>query len=278
MDRILQDLRLLFLRTLNEHGSDAAALSHIVIERAMHGCEPGLALIFSDGHRARVPVRAADCQSFCERRSISDLERLRSALLAEGQRLYAQLREEHINARGEHGERHGLLLVRQEGRRVGLWERIARWWLGHGQDYAQRRAALRPLDLRTPRAEQFGDRVVRLHGTLQNFIPAAEARGLELLRSNLSPAQSAQFAKHQCFDVIGGKTGNRYRIRHGRQMNVEQLDRRGRRICGWCFFPRGGLVAGDIMLGQKLALELFELEALAVAQRYRVAQERDWPW
>jgi len=67
---------------------------------------------------------------------------------------------------------------------------------------------------------------------------------------------------------LGRKTGKRYRIRHGRMMNIDQLDRRGRHICGWCFFPEGHLVAGDVMLAQKLSLELFETEALEIANRF----------
>jgi hypothetical protein len=37
---------------------------------------------------------------------------------------------------------------------------------------------------------------------------------------------------------------------------------------GWCFVPSGSLVAGDVMLAQKVALEAFECEALAVAKRF----------
>jgi hypothetical protein len=48
-------------------------------------------------------------------------------------------------------------------------------------------------------------------------------------------------------------------------MNVQELDAQGRLVGTWCFFPVGGLVPGDILLAQKLALELFEPEALAVA-------------
>ena len=102
----------------------------------------------------------------------------------------------------------------------------------------------------------------------------AEVRGLRLLKENLTPVQRKQYAKQRCFEVIGGQSGRRYRIRHGRLMNIEQLDKKGRRVCGWCFFPKGRLVAGDVMLAQKLALELFEAEALQVANRFYV--ERSW--
>jgi hypothetical protein len=96
---------------------------------------------------------------------------------------------------------------------------------------------------------------------------AARERGMRLLMRNLTPRQRRQYNQYGHFDVIGGKTGRSYRIRHGRVMNIDQLDRKGRRVCGWCFYPRGRLVTGDVMLAQKLALELFEADALATANR-----------
>jgi hypothetical protein len=93
----------------------------------------------------------------------------------------------------------------------------------------------------------------------------AHARGIQLLEENLSPAQTKQFKQCGYFDVVGGETGRRYRIRYGSQMNVEQFDTKGRPVCWLCFMPEGGLVVGDIMLAQKLALELFESQTLKVA-------------
>ncbi len=93
----------------------------------------------------------------------------------------------------------------------------------------------------------------------------AHERGIEFLTQNLSPAQRQQYERHAYFDVIGGDTRNRYRIHHGYQMNVEQFDQNGRRSRLLCFMPRGGLPVGDIMLAQKIALELFERETLNVA-------------
>lgn len=97
--------------------------------------------------------------------------------------------------------------------------------------------------------------------------PESEARGLALLKEWLSPEQRASYEQHQYFEVRGGETGERYRIRHGTQMNIEQLDKDGRRVCGWCFLPEGGLVAGDVMLAQKIALETNEKAALKVANK-----------
>ena len=92
-------------------------------------------------------------------------------------------------------------------------------------------------------------------------------RSIQLLKENLSPAQRQQYVRHCHFDVIGGSTGTRYRIRHGYQMNVEQLDCRGKRVRLLCFMPEGRLGVGDIMLAQKLALELFEDEAVKAANK-----------
>jgi hypothetical protein len=95
-----------------------------------------------------------------------------------------------------------------------------------------------------------------------------EARGLNLLRGWLSSEQCAQFEAKGYFDVIGCDTDRRYRIYHGTATNVIELDEKGAHRVGWCFMPVGNLVAGDVMLAQKIALETNELGALAVAQRF----------
>jgi hypothetical protein len=96
----------------------------------------------------------------------------------------------------------------------------------------------------------------------------AEEKGAALLRSWLSPEQDASWRSHRhYFYVTGCDTGARYRIRYGRTMNIDELDTRGRVVAQWCFGPRGDLVAGDVMLAQKIALETMELEALGKANR-----------
>jgi hypothetical protein len=95
----------------------------------------------------------------------------------------------------------------------------------------------------------------------------SEQRAITLLKNNLSPVQRAHFDRYRHFEVIGGVSSKRYRIRYGRSMNVEELRRDGRIVCRWCFSPRGALPVGDVMLAQKLALELFECEALLRANR-----------
>ncbi len=92
-----------------------------------------------------------------------------------------------------------------------------------------------------------------------------ETRGLRLLRGWLSPEQRALFDAERYFDVIGCDSGKRYRIHYGTASNVHEIDDAGRPKLGWCFVPTGYLVAGDVMLAQKIALETEELSALAVA-------------
>src|SRR6266581_8492003 len=74
-----------------------------------------------------------------------------------------------------------------------------------------------------------------------------QGRGLRLLVSNLSPTQRQQFARYDYFDVIGGDTGTRYRIRNGRTLNVAQLNTSGGCVCLLCFEHQGGLPVADVM-------------------------------
>ena len=95
-----------------------------------------------------------------------------------------------------------------------------------------------------------------------------EARGLNLLREWLSPEQLAQFDAKGYFDVIGCHSRKKYRIRCGLSANIDELDVAGVPRIGWCFVPEIYLVAGDVMLAQKIALETNERDALAVANRF----------
>jgi hypothetical protein len=96
----------------------------------------------------------------------------------------------------------------------------------------------------------------------------SEARGLRLLRNWLSSEQRAQFDANRYFDVIGCDSGSRYRIHYGAMSNVHEIDAAGCPRVGWCFVPVGYLVAGDVMLAQKIALETNEFGALAVANSF----------
>ena len=94
-----------------------------------------------------------------------------------------------------------------------------------------------------------------------------EERGVILLREWLSPDQRAQFDAKRYFDVIGCDSGKRYRIHYGETTNVHEIGDDDLPSVGWCFMPVGSLVAGDVMLVQKIALETYEYGALAVANR-----------
>jgi hypothetical protein len=100
----------------------------------------------------------------------------------------------------------------------------------------------------------------------------ARTRGEQLLRANLSEAQRRQLDEFNYFEVTGGASGNLYRIRNTFSINVDELDERRTVVRKWCFGPEGNLVRGDVLLAQKVALELFEHDALAVANRYPAEQ------
>ena len=97
---------------------------------------------------------------------------------------------------------------------------------------------------------------------------SAYQRGLELLKANLTADQLNDFLTYRCFDVVGASSGTTYRIRLAGAMNVEEVDQRGRCTRRLCFLPEGQLVDGDVMLAQKVALEAFEAEALAIANKF----------
>lgn len=236
MEHLRRSLRALLQRALIEHGHNSPALVDVAIESA---AEPRLWLEFTNGYRTSTLLRPEDCFAFCEAYGTWDLVRFRVALRREAQQLYLQMRNEQARERDQ--------------RRASLTEQMRRLGRGLAQS------------LRARRVNCFAEADAAWF--IDDYGSAAHDRGMRLLKEKLSPEQLKQYEKHAFFEVIGGKTGRRYRIRYGRSMNIDQLDKNGRRICGWCFFPRGNLVAGDVMLAQKMALELFEPEALKVANK-----------
>ncbi len=268
MEQVRGILRDLLFRSLSENGLHAPALADITIEPASGRAEPRLWMHFVSGYRLWAPVRAQAFYSFCEHHSAWDLANLRRALLREAHDMYARMCAEHWDELGRARERRGVAGLFDRFRRRGFGRRPAaeaEQTLSRRQE-AQRRLLEWWAQQRhdAPRNGFFGP------GLSLGDVGSkrAQERGIALLKENLAPAQRLQYEKYGFFDVVGGRTGKRYRIRHGRQMNIEQLDRAGRRVCGWCFYPQGNLVAGDVMLAQKLALELFEAEALKIANRF----------
>jgi hypothetical protein len=102
----------------------------------------------------------------------------------------------------------------------------------------------------------------------EETLRSTEARGLTLLKQWLSDEQREQCEAFGYFDVVGSSSGARFRIRHGSSLNVYDLDDCGNARTGWCFLPIGNLVAGDVMLAQKIALETDELGAMTVARKF----------
>jgi hypothetical protein len=237
MEPVVQILRALLRGALGEDARHAPALVNIVIESA---AEPRLWVEFSNGYRTSAPLRPDQCFAFCERYSAWDIASLRLALLREARIIYARMLQD--------------LMDMHEPRRTWVSEQVRRFGQGLAQSLRPRRETLR--------FPTFGGRTL-----LDERRSEAHERGMRLLKESLTSSQRQQYAKYGYFEVIGGRTGKRYRIRHGRSMNIDQLDRNGRRVCGWCFFPEGNLVTGDVMLAQKMALELFELEALKIANK-----------
>ena len=288
MDRVGQILRALFRRALSEEARDAPALTDIIIERARGRLEPRLGAQFSNGYLTWATLAPSDCYAFCERHSAWDLASLRTALLREGRSIYEPMRDEHtsemrrLRRRREESERarasdNGPILLERLRREADALDRDLIWH--HVSDFPDASSVPQPRWRRpeparrllrwwTQQREQLAESVFFLRGAGEFGSRRAQDRGIRLLKENLDPTQRHQYERHGFFEVTGGSTGKRYRIRHGRQMNIEQLDKNGRRVCGWCFFPQGNLVAGDIMLAQKLALELYEAEALRIANRY----------
>ena len=110
--------------------------------------------------------------------------------------------------------------------------------------------------------------VARSGSCTRSFRFETEARALTLLKEWLSPKQRACYERFRYFDVVGCDSGRRYRIHYGTMTNVHEIDAACRPKIGWCFVPAGYLVAGDIMLAQKIALETNEFGALAVANSF----------
>ena len=246
MERVTEILGALFRRALREQGRDAAALTDVIVLRAGGRFGPRLGARFSSGHHAWVGLSPPDLHAYCERHSAWDVESLRSVLFREGEQIYARMLESHLAE----------ITFREH------WEQVA--------GRMQRRGDEPPPSRLNRLARLIGLGLGRRRSTSIFDIDDSKAakRGARLLEQNLSATQRQQYTKYRYFDVTGGRTGKRYRIRHGRQMNIEQLDRNGRRVCGWCFFPQGSLVSGDVMLAQKAALELYEGDALRLANRF----------
>jgi hypothetical protein len=241
MQRVRNILADMFERALGQYGQEELTLDGISIERISERFTPHLVAHFTNGHRASAPVPGTDLYAFSARHSAWDLESLRVALLREACEIYDQV----------------LAQRRVDNRRRGNCSPTSDRLDADSDIRRDRRSFRQWLNRVLNRPPFFAPTVNR----------KAHARGMELLKINLAPAQREQYETSGYFDVIGGESGKRYRIKNGYQMNVEELDQKGRCARLLCFMPEGDLVIGDVMLAQKLALELFESEALDTANK-----------
>ena len=94
---------------------------------------------------------------------------------------------------------------------------------------------------------------------------AKEEKARQLLKEVLTEEQDAQLTKDGYFELTSVKSGKRYRIKKGFSMNVEELDKDGKRLRSMCFHPNVLVHHYDNMAIQKLMLENDEEEARKVA-------------
>jgi hypothetical protein len=86
---------------------------------------------------------------------------------------------------------------------------------------------------------------------------ARKARARRLLVSALNAKQRLDLDKHNYFYVVGGKSGNKYRIDHGRAGNVKLMVN-GQVRQSFCIHPSISCPNEDTMLAQMVMLEHME--------------------
>jgi hypothetical protein len=83
----------------------------------------------------------------------------------------------------------------------------------------------------------------------------AKRRSLSLLMRLLNPEQRQEFRTFRHFHVIGGSSGNCYRIRVAAFANIDVLCANGRVKHRLCAHPTGGVPVYDVMAAQLLHLQ-----------------------
>lgn len=92
----------------------------------------------------------------------------------------------------------------------------------------------------------------------------AKEKALKLLMDNLNQRQIEAFERDECIPV-DAPSGNKYRIKKGRQVNIEALDADGNVTHKLCAHPDVNCPDYDTMLAQKLMLERCEEQFLGIA-------------
>ena len=103
-------------------------------------------------------------------------------------------------------------------------------------------------------------------------VVTAVKKSIALLKEWLSPEQLEQYERDGYFEVVGGSTGTRYRIRRPLPFNIDILLQDGSVDDRICVEPQSQstmrpMADGDILLAQKIALEKNEAETLKIANR-----------
>lgn len=83
----------------------------------------------------------------------------------------------------------------------------------------------------------------------------AKRRALSLLMKLLNPEQRQEFRRYRHFHVIGGSSGNRYRIRAAAFANIDVLGTDGKVRHRLCAHPAGDVPVYDVMAAQMLHLQ-----------------------
>lgn len=106
----------------------------------------------------------------------------------------------------------------------------------------------------------------------------ARERAEATLRKFLSADQNVQYTANKYFDVVGGSSGQTYRILPGSEGNVallnDQYEDIGVRYCAGPRQDDGSMPVADIMLAQALILDAAEIEYFRKANLYH---GRRWP-
>lgn len=83
----------------------------------------------------------------------------------------------------------------------------------------------------------------------------AKRRSLTLLMKLLAPEQRQEFRKFGHFHVIGGSSGNRYRVRPATFANIDVVCGSGTVMYRLCAHPAGDVPVYDVMAAQMLHLQ-----------------------
>jgi hypothetical protein len=98
----------------------------------------------------------------------------------------------------------------------------------------------------------------------------AQKKARRILLEHLSPEQLEEYTKDNLFHVTA-QNGRRFRIK---EKGVTELNEAGEEAFFICSHPKGKLPSADVMLAQKLALEINSEVMLSIANRRSMKEEQ----